>query len=262
MALTALERTDGCVARISLTDPTGRNAIDEEMRAALSAALKESFDDPDIRAIVIMPEGDNFSVGGDLGRIANHPAGQASHSMMRSAAGLAMLVASAPKPIVAAVRGHCIGAGAGLALLCDCVIMERGASMGFPFLRIGLVPDFGTSWSLPQRIGIVRARQALIAGKSFSGVEALEIGLVDEIAEDGAIWESAGARARAFAKAPAAALHQLRLLLRDPPLSLPAALEAEALNQALCFGSPDLAEGLAAFQEKRKPDFITPKGGS
>lgn len=256
-----VEPGDGGVARIVMRDPAGRNGLDEALREAIAAGLRRLYQDAQVRAIVIGGEGRNFSVGGDLSQIAGHVPGQASHRMMRSVGDLALLAGSSPKPLVAAVSGHCLGAGAGLALLCDTIVMGRSATIGFPFLKVGLIPDFGVSYTLPRRIGPVAARRALIEGRSFGAEEALAMGLADAVAEDEAVWDSAVAEARMLAEAPAAALMQLRLMLRQPPTSLAAALEAEALNQALCLGSDDMREGVAAFREKRKADFVGPAAG-
>lgn len=244
------------VARIVLDDPAGRNPLDQAAREAIAGHLGALCADPSVRAIVIGAEGRNFSVGGDLSQIAGHVAGQPAYQMMRSVNELALLVDASSKPIVAAVGGHCIGAGAGLALLCDQIVVGRSAAIAFPFLKVGLVADFGVTFSLPRRIGLVQARKALIEARSFSADEALATGLADAIAEDEDVWTIAIDRALALAAAPAAALMQIRQMLRDAPPTLSAALEAEALHQALCFGSSDLQEGLAAFKDKRRPDFV------
>ncbi len=251
---------DRGVARLVMCDPAGRNALDESLRDDIAAKLRLLYRDPAVRAIVIGSESRNFSVGGDLSRIADHAPGQASHHMMRSAGDLALLAGSSPKPLVAAVNGHCLGAGAGLALLCDSIVMGRSATIGFPFLKIGLVPDFGITYTLPRRIGPSLARKALFEARSFGAEEALAVGLADAIVEDEAVWERAVGEARNLAEAPAAALLQLRLMLKEPPTSLASALEAEALHQSICLGSADMREGIAAFREKRTPDFVRAGG--
>lgn len=257
MALTSLTLEQGHVGCILLEDSEGKNIFDDRLRSAIAGDLEAAFLRPEIRAIVIGADGPNFSVGGDLSRIAQHPTGQASHEVMRDAGDLALKIWRAPKPIVAAVNGHCVGAAAGLALLCDTVVMSQGAHISFPFMKLGLLPDFGTSFSVPQRVGVNLARQIFLSGKGFDGEEAARIGLVDEVVEDRDVWAAALRRAQGLARAPRAALLQLRLLMRNPPRMLSEAIEIEALNQAICFGSPDTLEAVAAFRERRTPDFVS-----
>lgn len=255
MSRIVVERPVVGVVKLVMSDPSGRNALDDEMRSALADTLAGLYRDPSARAIVIGSGGRNFCTGGDLNAVSRHPGGQGAHSLMRSVNELALLVHASPKPIVAAVAGHCIGAGAGLALLCDLVVAGRSSRIGFPFLSIGVVADFGVSYSLPRRIGRQAARRALLESRSFEAVEAHQVGLCDYLVDDDALWNEAIERARLLAEAPAHALMQMRMMLKDSPDTLSAALEQEALNQAICFGSDDLREGLAAFIEKRRPDF-------
>ncbi|MBS7701218.1 MULTISPECIES: enoyl-CoA hydratase/isomerase family protein [unclassified Chelatococcus] len=260
MAKVIDEVLDRAVARIVLHDPECRNALDGQTRADLAQALQRLNAIPRVRAIVIGADRGNFSVGGDLSHVAEHVAGQSAHRTMLAVTELALQLHNSPKPLVAAVSGYCLGAGAGLALLCDEIVMARSATIGFPFLKLGVLPDCGITFSLPRRIGGVAARRALIDARNFQADDALASGLVDAVADDGALWNVALARARTLAEMPAHALLQLRRMLRADPATLPAALDLEALNQSICFGSEDLAEGLAAFREKRRPDFLKADG--
>lgn len=256
MSRIVLDRPVDHVARLSMNDPAGRNALDDEVRAAMAAHLVELYRDDTVRAIVIGSSGRNFCTGGDLKAVSGHAAGQPAHAVMRRVNELARVIDASPKPFVAAVGGHCIGAGAGLALMCDVVVAGKSARIGFPFLGVGVVADFGLSWSLPRRMGVQAARRALIEALSFAGDDAARAGLFDYVCEDDALAAAAVARAQSLAQAPANALMLMRQMLKDPPHSLAAALDLEALNQAMCFGSDELREGLAAFAAKRRPDFI------
>lgn len=243
------------VRTILMCDPLDRNALVEGLRNKIRGALEDAYRSAAIRSIVIGGADKNFSVGGDLSHVAELSAGQASHAVMKSVGELAQFVRTGPKPIVAAVTGHCIGAGAGLALLCDTIVMGQSASIGFPFLRIGLVPDFGLSYTLAERIGHPAARQALLFAKTFKAQDAVALGLVDETVEDDAVHARALALATTLAEFPAYALALARQMLRDGS-TLEASLQREAVNQAICFGSDDVKEGVAAFKEKRKADFV------
>ena len=244
------------VRRILMCDPADRNAFDAPFRAALHAAFTTALADPKVRAIVIGGGAKNFSVGGNLAQVASYEAGQSGHAVMTAAGELALLVGRSCKPLVAAVTGHCLGAGAGLALLCDSIVMGQSASIGFPFLKIGLAPDFGISHTLVRSIGPAAAKQALIQAKTFKAEDALRLGLADEVMEDGEVHGRALGLATTLAEMPAYALGLTKQMLQAPAGTLQDALAREALTQALCFGSPDTREGIAAFQEKRKADFV------
>ncbi len=252
MADIAVETDASGVATIAMRDPAGRNAFDAPLRAALTGAFTALFDAPAVRAIVIGAETGNFSVGGNLAALAEYRAGQEGYRTMQSAHELPALLARRAKPIVAAVKGYCMGAGAGLALLCDTIVVGHATAIGFPFVKLGLVPDFGCSHTLARRIGPAPAAQALMRARTFKAAEAFEIGLADALVEDEAIWPHAVDMARELAAMPAPALAQLRMMLRRDAGDLVRALETEALNQAICFGSPDLAVQIAAFQNRGK----------
>jgi 2-(1,2-epoxy-1,2-dihydrophenyl)acetyl-CoA isomerase len=168
---------------------------------------------------------------------------------------LVRLLAEAEKPVIAAVEGFAVGAGAGLALLADSIVLADGGAIGFPFFRVGLTPDYGILFTLARRVGTARARQILLYGRMLKGRDALDAGLADELVSDG------GAEARAFelaAELAAQPPHAFALTKRHlalQPATLEAALEMEAMAQSLSFVGPELAEGRAAFAEKRKPKF-------
>lgn len=244
------------VVSISLDDPRGRNAFTAAFRAVLFGLLGDAIKDPRVRAVVIRAERGNFSVGGHLASIESLACGPAGHAHMESVREQALQVAQSPKPLVAALTGHCIGAAAGVALLCDTIVMGQGASMGFPFLRLGLAPDFGVSWSLAKRIGSTAARQALLYAKSFDGASALAVGLADELVPEELVAERALELAGQLARSPATALRLTRQLLDRERDALDAALREEAFAQSLCFGSAELREALAARAERREPDFL------
>ncbi len=253
------------VRRILLRDPLERNPINPALRTELARALQAALDDGTVRAIVIGSAGRNFSVGGDLAEIDGYAGGQSSHARMRGVGDLVRLVGECSKPLVAAVTGHCLGAGAGLALLCDTLIAGHSARIGFPFLKIGLGPDFGVSWTLSRRIGSAAAARALLQARTFTADEALSCGLVDEIVEDGSVPERALAIATELAALPAYAYGLTKDMLRQPGRTLDAALKEEALVQSICFASPDMREGVAAFREKRPARFVpdvAPPGGT
>jgi 2-(1,2-epoxy-1,2-dihydrophenyl)acetyl-CoA isomerase len=148
-----------------------------------------------------------------------------------------------------------MGAGAGLALLCDTIVAGRSSRFGFPFFRVGLVPDYALASTLERRVGAGRARQWLLYARTVASDEALAAGLVDDRVEDGAVQEVALQRARELAAQPPQAMALAKRMLAHMPMPLELALEMELMAQSLCFVSGETAEGRAAFLEKRAPRF-------
>lgn len=249
-----IERHERGIARVVMKHEASNNAMGEDLRGALLPALSDLLNDPLVRVIMVTSALKNFSVGGDLSRMDTLANPVLGRERMMSAHRLARLLLSADKPLIAEIRGHAVGAGAGLALACDTIVMGESASMGFPFPRIGLTPDFAIAYTLAQRIGVAKARQALLYARSFKGPDALAIGLADEVVPDDQAAATAMERAREIAALPSLALALTKRMMarsEDPA----AVLDFEAMAQPLCFASDDFREGLAAFREKRKPNF-------
>lgn len=254
MSLIKVERHPRGVVRIVMAHTDARNAMGEALRGALLEALVPLQLDPACRVLVIASDLRDFSVGGDLSRMDALSDPKAGRARMQSAHRLARHLLAWDKPMVAAVNGYAMGAGAGLALICDTVVMGEGAAIGFPFARVGLAPDFAMAYTLPRRIGLARARQALLYARTFKAAEALAIGLADDVVPDDRIGEVAMERAMDLADLPSHALALTKRML-DHAGSAEAVLEAEVTSQALCFATDDFREGVAAFREKRKPRF-------
>jgi len=254
VGLVDIERHGRGVVRVVLNHAESRNAMGEALRGALLPALDELFADPACRVIVIASGLKDFSVGGDLSKMDTLADPKAGRRRMTSAHRLARLLLAADKPMVAEIRGYAMGAGAGLALFCDTIVMGEDATIGFPFPKVGLAPDFAIAHTLPRRIGFARARQALLYARSFKGPEALALGLADDVVPAVEVQATAMARAMELAALPShAAAMTKRMMERSDDAQ--AVLDFEATAQALCFGTDDFREGVAAFREKRKPDF-------
>lgn len=254
MALVETERHARGIVRVVMNHAEARNALGEALRGELLAVFAELLNDPKARVILIASGLKDFSVGGDLSRMDELSDPREGRRRIASAHRLARLLLTADKPMIAEVKGHAVGAGAGLALLCDTVVMGEGASIGFPFPRVGLAPDFGIAYTLAGRIGPSRARQALLYARSYRGPEALALGLADELAPDADVPARAMALAEEIAAFPALAMQLTKRMLEEAR-DVESVLAFEAAAQPLCFASPDFREGLAAFREKRKPAF-------
>lgn len=254
MALVEIERHERGIVRLVMAHEEAGNGLGEALRGALLAAFEALLYDRSCRVIVLASALRNFSVGGDLSRMDALSDPREGRARIASAHRLARLLLAADKPMIAEVRGYAMGAGAGLALLCDTIVLGEGATLGFPFAKVGLVADFAVAHRLPQRIGLAQARQALLYARNFKGVEAGRIGLADEVVADDEVAAVAMARARELAALPSQAAALTKRMLRYAG-DAEAVLDAEAVAQPLCFASEDFTEGLAAFRDKRAPRF-------
>jgi enoyl-CoA hydratase len=256
---------DGAIAILTLSDPERRNAMSEAMGQAFSEEIARLGAEPDLRALVLTGAGEAFCAGGDLGMIeararqgAERPrlARREIRDGMRGFYGLFLAVRDLPCPTLAAINGHAIGAGLCVALACDLRVASRDAKLGLNFTRLGLHPGMGASWTLPRLIGPARAAELLFTGRLISGAEAAEIGMVNRACAPERVLPECLELAREVAEAaPIAVAGVKRALARSAAAGLDDQLQFEASEQALCFESRDVHEGLAAARERRRPRF-------
>ena len=242
------------IARIAINRPNKRNALSPEARNEMIEAVSASLGNPNINAIVIGSTKGNFCAGGDIDSMVDLTAA-VGRTRMKDNHRLVRLILEAEKPIIAAVEGFAVGAGAGMALLCDTIILAETGALGFPFFRIGLTPDYGILFTLPRRIGSARARQILLRAQMLKGKVAVDTGLADELVAEGETDARAVERAQEMANMPPLAFALTKRHLAMEPQTLEAALEMETLSQSLTFLGDELTEGRTAFAEKRKPRF-------
>jgi 2-(1,2-epoxy-1,2-dihydrophenyl)acetyl-CoA isomerase len=240
-------------------DPSRRNAFTVEMRLAAAKALREFMHNDECRAIVICGAGDTFCAGGDMkSAISNieEPASVRTPRMLSMMHDLIRLIVEGSKPVIAAVDGHATGAGLSLAAACDYIVAGPTAKFCASFGRVGLVPDAGLLWSLPRRIGLVRARNLMLTAAAIDLETALRIGLADMAAAEGETISTAVDIAHNYLRvAPLAAAH-IKEILSGDMLSLEEAFEAELRVQPQLTGSADYMEARSAFAEKRTPRFV------
>jgi 2-(1,2-epoxy-1,2-dihydrophenyl)acetyl-CoA isomerase len=245
--------SDG-VLRLTLNRPEKRNALTAELREAILEAFAAAVAAPSVRSVILAGAGGNFCAGGDLESLEGMDP-EAGRRRIRRGHDLVRALLECDKPIVAAVEGYAMGAGAGLAMAADTLVVDAAATIGFPFLKVGLGPDFGVSHLLPRRVGPHAAAQLLMRARNLKGEAAVRIGLADELAPLGTISDHALAVAREYCDLPAQALALVKRQTALAPQSLESAMEREATVQALCFASAEFAEGVAAFRGKRRPIF-------
>ena len=255
MDAVTIERLDGGVALVRLNRPDKRNALSVEIVEGLLARLTEAFDDDAVRAVVIAGSGGTFCAGGDISTMAQATEPRAGRRRMRSGHPVVRLLHAADKPVVAAVEGFAVGAGAGLALLADLMVVGEGATVGFPFFRIGLVPDWGILHTLPGRLGTAGAKRLLLQARMVKAPEAVALGLADEMVADADVLAHATAVAARLGQQPRLAYAIARQALNAHPMSLEEVLALEATAQPLLRLTEDHVEGRTAFLEKRSPRF-------
>lgn len=242
------------VATLTLNRPDRMNALCPQLFDELTAAIDRALADK-ARALVLTGAGRAFCSGADLAgdteRLADSGAmlDRYYNPLIRKIAGLAI-------PVVTAINGPAVGAGLGLALAGDIIVMARSAYGLLAFVNIGLVPDAGSTWLVAKAVGRVRALELALLGERLSAEEALAAGLVTRLAADEACLADATAIARKLAAGPSVAIglirHQVAAALNA---TLEETLAIERTNQSIAGGTRDFAEAVKAFGEKRPPVF-------
>jgi 2-(1,2-epoxy-1,2-dihydrophenyl)acetyl-CoA isomerase len=249
-----LETADG-VATVTLNRPDSLNALNAQMRRELLAAFKGFARDETVRAVILTGAGRGFCSGADL------RGGEGERDFRRVLEQeynpLVRAIRDLPKPVLAAVNGVAAGAGVSLALACDLVYAAEEARFIQAFVRIGLVPDSGSTRTLVRALGRHRASQLIFTGEPLSAAEAHAAGLVTAVVPGGDLLATVQDAAVKLAVAPTRAIGLAkRSINAAEDGSLDESLALEAQLQALAGRTDDHAEGVAAFTEKREPRFV------
>jgi len=245
---------DGSVLTITLNRPDVLNAFNKAMHDALGAALKEARD-PDVRAVVLTGAGRGFCVGQDLGEFREAP-GDIGDRLRATYHPNLLAIRALEKPVIAAVNGPAAGAGMSFACACDLRIAADSASFVPAFINIGLVPDSGGTFFVTRILGYSRAFEWLASGRKLTAAEAHGWGLVSEVVQADGLAARAAEVAAEFAALPPLAVGMTkRLLDRAGSSTLDEQLEREAQLQTAATRTEDFREGVAAFLEKRPPEF-------
>jgi 2-(1,2-epoxy-1,2-dihydrophenyl)acetyl-CoA isomerase len=251
---TILARIEGGIGIITLNRPEVMNALNKQMRAELTHALKDIG--ARSRVLVLTGAGRAFCSGQDLGDGGNAAQIDLERTLREEYEPMLRAIYDAPVPVIAAVNGSAAGAGANLALAADVVIATQSASFIQAFSRIGLIPDAGGTWFLPRQIGFARAMGAMLFAEKFTAQQAADWGMIWEVAADDSFENAWMARAQALAEGPTVAYRNIRKALRTSLAnSLDAQLALEANLQAEAGKTRDFQEGVLAFLEKRPATF-------
>jgi enoyl-CoA hydratase/carnithine racemase len=248
------------VATVTLNRPEKLNALTFDVYADLRDLLAELPGRGDVRVLALNGRGRGFCSGGDVEEIIGPLQEMDTVGLLeftRLTGSVVKALRECPLPVIAAVNGVAAGAGAAIALACDFRLMGRGASFAFLFTRVGLAgADMGSAYLLPRLVGLGRATELLMLGDRVGSEQALAIGLASEVVDDGALTERADALARRLADGPAFAFGTTKsLLTRELDMGLGAAIEMDAITQALLMQSDDFGEFFAAWSEGRRPEW-------
>ncbi|WP_313071631.1 oxepin-CoA hydrolase, alternative type [Melaminivora sp.] len=251
-------RREGAVLVLSIDNPGARNALSPELYAALLEALRQAGADPGVGAIVLTGEGGHFCSGGDLRQLATRrdlPEAarrqrvEALHEVVRA-------LRDCPKPIVVAVEGAAAGAGLSLALAGDLLVAARNAVFSAAYVKVGLTPDGGATALLAQFVSRQVLTELCLTGERVGGERMHQLGVVNRLTEPGQALPTALALAGQLAAGPDLAMARIKHLCRmAPEQGLDAQMALEALYMPLSQATEESREGIAAFLEKRAPDF-------
>jgi 2-(1,2-epoxy-1,2-dihydrophenyl)acetyl-CoA isomerase len=240
------------VAIVTMNRPTKRNALGTELYPLLAKRLAELQDDSTVRALVLTG-GEHFCAGGDLADLKLP--GLEMRRAMHVGHGIVRALVGGRLPAVAAVQGCAYGAGFSMAIACDFVVADETAVFCAAFGRVGLVPDYGLLWTLPQRLSIAKTREIVMFCEPIRAAEAQQLGLVDRLVEPNNALESATRMAERLAAASPGSLAATKAVLSRLPMNLDTLLAWEADMQTLLLNSADFAEGVQSLQERRAADF-------
>ncbi len=233
--------------------PDRKNALTHAMYTALGDAIEAGHEDRDIRCILFTGSADCFTAGNDLGDFAKGLPGEFTETPVGR---FLFLLASASKPIVAAVNGPAVGIGTTMLLHCDLVFAGSNTRFQMPFANLGLCPEGGSSLLLPSWLGRVRAAELLMLGDAFSADDAARLGLINRICEPAATEATALEACQRLAAQAPAAIRATKALLNRPNIEqLKETMLAEGQLFAERLKSPEAAEAFTAFMQKRKPDY-------
>src|SRR5688572_1650998 len=256
MSDTILSSISGGVLTLTLNRPDALNSFTIEMKDALLAALKDAARNREVRVVILTGAGRAFSAGQDLKERAGPDVNDLGTELRSRYNPIILAMRRLEKPIIGAINGVAAGAGISVAMACDIVLASDKASFMEAFGRVGLVPDTGSSWFLPRLVGPARAAEMIFTADSVDAATAERIGLVNRVVPADSLMDEANALAARLAQAaPIALALAKRALNRALNSTLEDALEFEAQLQSIAGRSADHKEGVAAFVEKRPPNF-------
>jgi 2-(1,2-epoxy-1,2-dihydrophenyl)acetyl-CoA isomerase len=254
-----LSETRGRVGIVRLNRPEKLNAWTDQMSREIQDQVGRWNDDAGIGAIVLTGEGRAFCAGADLGNFAERVRVNqqgAGEQLRRGGAGFTHFMMKS-KPTIAAINGFAVGVGLTMVLPCDIRIASDNAQLSIRFVKLGLMPELGSTRLLAQLVGLGHATDMCLTGRMVAAAEAYHMGLVSAVTAPDALLETAIAKADEIANNPTGAVMMIKELLARNPLDpdLESVMEREGIRDQIARRLPDHAEAVAAFREKRTPQF-------
>ena len=242
----------GTILSVQFNRPEKKNALTVSMYETVADLLNAAAEDDGTRVVLLHGAGDAFSAGNDIADfLKNPPRGDDSPQSRFTEA-----LMNFDKPLIAAVHGVAVGSGATMLTHCDFVYAAEHSTFQLPFVKLAVVPELGTSYSLPAQLGYLAAADLILLGSPFDARRAAELGFVTRIVPDASVLSTAVETGQRLAQLPAGALQaSKRLMKRFSREQTAAAVKAENLEFASRVRSADAKEALTAFLEKRRPDF-------
>jgi len=252
-----LYEKDGPLAIVTINRPEVRNALNQAVMGELAQAIDEAEADDEVRVLILTGAGDRaFAAGADLKEMAARNTQTELGPASRLRRNVANRLENMFKPTIAAVNGNALGGGCELAMACTLRVAAETAKFGQPEINLGIIPGLGGTQRLSRLVGKGRAMAMVLTGEAIDAQEAYRIGLVNQVVPAGEALAAAKELALKLASKPPVALRAAKDAVNlGYGMDLPAALELENRLFAMCAGTEDKAEGVAAFFEKRPPNW-------
>lgn len=249
-----VERQDG-IGVIRINHPDALNALNTLVLSELGKAFDAFAADESVEVVVLTGEGRAFVAGADIAEMSAMTA-QEGKAFGRLGADVFRKIEMMPQPVIAAVNGFALGGGCELAMACDIRIASSKAKFGQPEVGLGITPGFSGTQRLPRLVGLGKAKELIYTAAIIQADEACRIGLVNRVVEPGVLMDEALALAAAIAsKARLAVRYAKEAINRGIETDIETGIDMETSLFGLCFATHDQKEGMAAFLQKRKPDF-------
>jgi enoyl-CoA hydratase/carnithine racemase len=243
-----LSERSGSILKVQFNRPEKKNAMTAAMYAGLADLLNDADRDDNINVVLLYGAGDSFSAGNDLEDFAKNPLGSGDSPQARLITALIRF----SKPLIAAVHGVAIGGGTTILTHCDFVYAAENTKFQIPFINLALVPEFGSSYSLPRQIGYLQAAELILLGGPFNAVRASELGLVTSVVTEAGLLAKAAETAQSLAQKSPAALRASKELMKHPlRAQLEEAVNREMVDFAARVRSPEAQAAFSAFFQKK-----------
>src|SRR5271155_2956652 len=254
-----LETRRGGIVTLVLNRPEKLNALNNDLVAALIKTFSQLEEDASVQVVVLTGAGRAFCAGGDLSAIAKgRQTGQTKElePLLRSGMQAVLKIRTMPQPVIAVVHGPAAGAGMNIALAADIRLASEDATFGENFARVGLFPDYGGTYFLPQLVGPAKAAEMFYTGEMIDAQTALRLGIVNQVYPAAQLENAAKTLAEKIAQGPPASIRAIKqAVFGTQKKELAHALEQEVRQQIQCYLTQDCREGIQAFLEKRAPKF-------